>query len=117
MQYASLIHARGGIQVVLQPSQEIVSAVRRRGVHHARAGIHGDVFGEHAEHVAIEKRMAEVDALQPAAWEPSDFARVFKLAFRDNILRQLRSHDVDLTARFECDVVFVGMKCDRHRGR
>ena len=50
------VNVGGQIQLVLYPGVEVVGAVRRRGVDHARALVHGDVVGQHAEDRALKER-------------------------------------------------------------
>ena len=62
-QDAFFIHMAGGIEPVLDAGGEVLRAVRGRGVDDARACVHGDVVGEHAENLAVEERVLEVEAL------------------------------------------------------
>jgi hypothetical protein len=77
-------------------------------VDHAGAGVHGDVVGEHAENFAIEEGMLEVEALELAAGEVREFARVGEAALSAASFGQLRGDDVNFAARFERDVFFMG---------
>ncbi len=90
------IHAGGGVEVVLKAGDEIFRAVGGGSVDNARARVHGDVVGQHAEHIAIEKRMAKIDPLQFAPGEASDLLRPRKVALFDDSIRQLRGDDVHL---------------------
>ena len=75
-QDAFFVDVAGGIEAVLHAGGEVFSAVRRRSVDDAGAGIHGDVVGEHAKNFAVEEGMLEVEALELASGEVSELARV-----------------------------------------
>ena len=98
-QDAFFVHVAGGVEAVLHAGGEVLRAVRRRGVHHAGAGVHGDVVRQHAENFAIEKRMLKVQALHLAAGEARQFLRVLQVAFRGHIGGQPGGDDVDFAAQ------------------
>ncbi len=104
------------VELVLDAGVEVVRAVRGRGVHHAGAGVHGDVVGEHAENCAIEERVCKVQrtpfCCRGSAPAPSRLAaRTFAITSAASLL----GDDVDLAGGFKRDVLFVGMKGHRHR--
>ena len=75
------VHVGGQVELVLHAGVEVVRAVRGRGVDHARALIHGDVVGEHAEHGAIEERDGRnLRVLQFPAGEAGDDLRLLQPA-------------------------------------
>ena len=116
-QDAFFVDVAGGVETVLHAGDEILSAVRGRGVDHAGSRIHGDVFGQHAENLAVEKRVLEVQVLEFASGEMRQLARIREIAFFRNVFRQFRRNDVNLAAGLERDVLFIGMKRDRHGRR
>ena len=59
-QDAVFVHVAGGVEPVLHAGGKVFRTVRWRGVDHASAGVHGDVIGQHAENLAIQKRMLKV---------------------------------------------------------
>ncbi len=60
--------------------------------------------------------MLEVEALQFAAGEVGEFARIREAAFVGGIFRELGGNDVNFSAGFEGYVILVGMKRHGHRG-
>ena len=80
----------------------------------AGAGVHGDVVGEHAENFAIEEGMLEVEALELASGKVSEFARIGQAALLGGVFRELRGDDINLAARFQGHVFFIGMESDGH---
>ena len=86
-------------------------------MNHAGAGVHGHVVRQHAENLAIEKRMLKVQTLHLAAGEARQFFRVLQIAFLGYIGSQPGRDDVDLAGRFERDVLFMRMERHGHRSR
>ena len=82
----------------------------------AGAGVHGDIVREHAEDLAVEEGMLEVEALELASGKVREFAGVRESAFFSGVFRQLRGDNVDLAAGFQSHVFFVGVEGHGHRG-
>ena len=107
----------GGVEPVLNAGNEVLRAMRRRGVDYAGPGVHGHVIGQHAENFAVEERMLEVQALHLPSREVGEFMRIRKIAFLRNIFRKLRRHNVNFAPGFERDILFLWMKGYSHRSR
>src|ERR1022692_4135297 len=89
--------------------------MRGRGVDDAGAGVHSDIVGKYAENFAVEEWMLEVETLELAAGEMSEFTRVGEATLLGCIFGQFRGNDIDLATGFQRHVFFVRMKSDRHR--
>ena len=105
------------IKAVLNAGDEVVRAVRGRGVDGACSGVHGDVVAQHAEDGPLQERMSEGRVLQLRARERGHFLRLAKIAFLDRLLCQISGHDVDPFASIERDIFRFGGEGHRHRGR
>jgi hypothetical protein len=108
---------RVDLEAVFETGEEIVRAVSRRRVDRARAGVEGDVLGEHTNRVALVKRMAEADPVELRAFQSRD--RRLERPPDD-----LRHHRRELFGEQYCSavdvvrgVVEIGMKRDREIGR
>ena len=77
---AFFVHVAGGIEAVLHPGGEVFGAVGGRGVNHTCTRIHGDVIGQHAQDLAIQKRMLEIKVLQLPSGKMRQLARIGQIA-------------------------------------
>ncbi len=117
---AGFVHVGGGIELVALAGIEVIGAVRGRSVDRACALVHGDVIGEHAQHLAIrprQKRMIEVRVLEHTARNAGDGLRDFESAMLRGRLGKFFGDDVHAVGRLKRDVFFFRMKGDGQRRR
>ena len=111
------IHIRVTIEFVFHAGGKIFRAMRRRGVHYARARVHGDVVSQDAKNRAIQKRMAKISVLQLFAGEVCQLAGRGQPDLFGKSIGQLCRNNVNLIARFQSHILFFRMKRDRLRCR
>src|SRR4051812_47396902 len=101
------------LQPVLHPRQEVVAAVPRSGVDGARALLERDVISEHAKRIAIEKRMAEADAIELLSLHPRDGLTECASCNGGNLRRKGLGDDHGPPIHVIRRVVEIRVECDR----
>ena len=125
VQHARLVHVAGGVQPVLHASVEVIRAVRRSGVHRARARVHGHVVGHHAKHIALQKRMRKHHAFHLRAHKASHhiglrcrsilLPAALQVALLDRLRGQFVGHNVNAAIAVQRHILRARIK--RHGQR
>src|SRR5438270_7693207 len=119
MQPAGSINIASLVELVLHTGIEIVSAMRRCGVYHARTLVHGDVLRKHAQNFSLrpgQEWMVEVQVFHPASRKSRDYFPVFKSALLCGYTGELFCNDINVVPGFYCRILFMVMKRRRHGG-
>ena len=91
-------------QTVPLPHGEIVLTMRGRGVHGARAALEGDVFAERHRNLALEKRVAERQALERGPADTPELALAADACPREHRVGELGCDDDEFLARAASDL-------------
>ena len=114
---AVVVDGRVDVDAVGDAGQVVVVAVARGGVDAARAVVERDVLGQDEERVAVDERVAGLEALELAAGERGqDLGRRPAELLGDDREEPL-GHDVDVALDLGRGVLVFGMKGDGHVGR
>ena len=109
---AVVAHRAIRLEAILVAGLIVFDAVAGRGVHAARAGVGGDVVGEHDRRGAIDERMLRLQAFERAALDLEAVDGAFERASGDERLAQGGGHEEGAVAMADLDVFEVRMHGD-----